>query len=75
MEVHEGAGGAERSFASRPRVALKRKPMYTLEKVSPGGAFGVTLPDKLEEEKETLPMYWTISSCEAETSLIKFLKK
>lgn len=30
MEVHEDAGVAERGFASRPRVDLKEKPMYTI---------------------------------------------
>jgi len=30
MEVHEDAGGAERSFASRLRVDLKEKPMYPI---------------------------------------------
>lgn len=51
---------------------LKRKPMYTLKKESLEEAWGNS-PDMVEEEREILSMYWTISSLEL-TCLIKFSK-
>lgn len=54
---------------------LKRKLVYIHLRKSLSGSLGVTLPDKVDEEEETLPMCWTITFLKAYMSLTKFLRK